>query len=73
MSECAAFVNITVDGMTHLVASGTSLADVVEALGHAPQSVATAVNGSFVARHARAGLHLQPGDQVSFFQPIVGG
>mgnify|MGYP000269906109 CR=1 FL=1 len=36
-------------------------------------TVATAVNGMFVARERRAQQVLQPGDSVTTFQPIVGG
>lgn len=53
--------------------AGSTLADVVAQLGHAPEAVSTAVNGEFVARAARATRQLQPGDQVLLFQPIVGG
>lgn len=53
--------------------AGSSVADVVVLLGHAPEAVSTAVNGEFVARAARAGRRLQDGDQVLLFQPIVGG
>jgi sulfur carrier protein len=66
-------VTIHVNGAQRHVARGTTLATLLERLGHAPTSVATAVNGNFVARAARAGCVLQPGDQVSCFEPIVGG
>lgn len=36
-------------------------------------AVATAVNGQFVARHARAAHVLQDGDTVLCFSPITGG
>lgn len=36
-------------------------------------AVATAVNGQFVARHARAAHALQDGDTVLCFSPITGG
>lgn len=53
--------------------AGTTLAALVEQLGHAPPTVTTAVNGDFVARNARATRVLAEGDQVLLFQPIVGG
>ncbi|MCA0311196.1 MAG: sulfur carrier protein ThiS [Proteobacteria bacterium] len=53
--------------------AGSSVADVVQLLGHAPEAVSTAVNGEFVARAARAARRLADGDQVLLFQPIVGG
>jgi sulfur carrier protein len=38
-----------------------------------PQALATAVNGDFVPRAARATLQLKEGDAVFTFQPITGG
>lgn len=66
-------VAITVNGAARHVAAGTTLARLLERLGHAPASVATAVNGDFVARGARDERVLQPGDHVTCFEPIVGG
>ncbi|MCO5115137.1 MAG: sulfur carrier protein ThiS [Burkholderiaceae bacterium] len=66
-------VQITLDGAPHAVTPGTTLAQLVEALGHAPQAVGTAVNAEFVPRAARQNCVLQAGDQVLLFQPIVGG
>ncbi|MCM5681991.1 sulfur carrier protein ThiS [Schlegelella sp. S2-27] len=66
-------VAINVNGAQRHVARGTTLAALLERLGHPPTSVATAVNGNFVGRAARAGCVLQSGDQVSCFEPIVGG
>lgn len=65
-------LSITLDGRPHAVPLGSTLADLVAALGHAPAAVATAVNGVFVARAARTHI-LQPGDAVLLFQAIVGG
>lgn len=64
---------ISLNGEPRTVEPGTTLADLVAALQHAPQSLATAVNGEFVARDARAQVQLEPGDQVFTFQPITGG
>ncbi|WP_290866973.1 MoaD/ThiS family protein [Aquabacterium sp.] len=56
---------------------GSTLADAVAALlaqsGQDPAGVATAVNGLFVARHAREAHHLSQGDTVLCFAPITGG
>lgn len=65
--------NITLNGEPRDVAEGTTLAQLVEALGQAPQALATAVNGEFIARDARATVHLAEGDAVFTFQPITGG
>lgn len=57
--------------------AGSTLADAVERLfagtDRAPATVATAVNGSFVPREARAGHVLTDGDAVLCFSPITGG
>ena len=66
-------VDIRLDDRPHRVAAGTTLAALVEALGHRPADVASAVNGAFVPRAARAGRVLEGGDAVLLFKPIVGG
>ena len=65
--------------------AGSTLADAVAALlapahtgappeaTHTATHVATAVNGSFVARHARGTHPLHDGDTVLCFSPITGG
>lgn len=45
----------------------------VDALGTAPDAVATAVNGQFVPRALRGEQALAEGDAIMTFQPIVGG
>lgn len=64
---------ITVNGEPRTLPQEATLADLVAALGQAPQSLATAVNGEFVPRGARAALQLRDGDAVFTFQPITGG
>jgi len=65
-------IDIRLDGQPHRLAPGTTLAQLVAALGHEEQAVSTAVNGEFVARSQRERVLLE-GDQVLLFQPIVGG
>jgi len=65
-------IAIALDGQPRFVPEGAALADLVAALGHAPQAVSTAVNEQFVPRGARTRV-LQAGDSVMLFQPIVGG
>jgi sulfur carrier protein len=72
-AACAATIAFILDGRAHEAPAGSSLAELVAALGHAPIAVGTAVNGRFVARAERAGRVLQPGDVVLFFRPVVGG
>ena len=66
-------MQITVNGESRAVDESATLADLVSALGQAPQALATAVNGEFVPRTARAGVQLRDGDAVFTFQPITGG
>ena len=66
-------ITIRLEDQPMTVAAGSTLAQLLEELGHAEQDVSTAVNGQFVARSARAGLTLLAQDQVLVFQAIVGG
>ena len=66
-------IAVTVNGERRELAPGTTLADFVASLQQAPQALATAVNGDFVAREARANCVLRDGDAVFTFQPITGG
>lgn len=66
-------IEILLEGKPHRVLAGTTLAALIASLGHAENAVTAAVNGSFVARHARADRVLEHGDAVLLFQPIVGG
>ncbi|MCC2674169.1 MAG: thiS [Ramlibacter sp.] len=66
-------LQITLNGEPRPVPEGQTLADLVAALGQPPQALATAVNGEFVARTARAETLLRDGDAVFTFQPITGG
>lgn len=64
---------VLVNGQPQPLIAGASLAALLRQLGAMPESVATAVNGEFVARAVRADWLLSPGDEVTLFQPIVGG
>lgn len=66
-------VQIVLDGQAHALAAGTTLAALVDALGHAATAVGTAVNGVFVARGNRHDYVLHEGDAVVLFQAITGG
>jgi sulfur carrier protein len=69
----ATLIDVLLNKQPHAVPTGSTLAALVEVLGHAPNQVTTAVNGLFVARDRRGQQVLQPGDAVLLFQPIVGG
>ncbi len=64
---------ILINGEPREVAPDTTLAELVAQIGQAPQALATAINGEFVAREARAQCMLKEGDAVFTFQPITGG
>ena len=66
-------INVSLDGQLQKIMPATPLAELLNALSLAPESVATALNGQFVAREARTQALLQDGDQVLLFKPIVGG
>lgn len=66
-------LTITLNGATQVCAPGTTVADLVAGLQVAPEAVATALNGWFLARSQRANHVLQAGDSVTTFQPIEGG
>lgn len=67
-------LKVSVNGTAHVLPTGqATLAELLLQLGHAPDSVATAVNGDFVPRSQRPTRALSEGDQVTCFQPIVGG
>ncbi len=66
-------ITVHVGGEARRLTPGSTLAELVAALGHDPCAVATAVNGDFVARGARAERLLADGDHIHCFKPITGG
>jgi sulfur carrier protein len=66
-------ITITLNGTAREVPPGQTLADLIAALDAPAPSLATAVNGEFVARDARDECQLRDGDAVFTFQPITGG
>lgn len=66
-------ITVNVNGQAYALLESTPLDALVAHLGHAPDAVASAVNGEFVARPHRHEWVLQEGDHITFFQPIVGG
>lgn len=63
---------IVVNGNEMRIPPG-SVSALIERMGLDPTSLATAVNGEFVARDARQGRALADGDAVTVFRAIVGG
>jgi sulfur carrier protein len=70
--EVADHTSIHVNGEA-ATTRAASLAELVAELGLAEAAVATALNGEFVARHARAETQLSPGDHVEIVAPRQGG
>ena len=64
---------VTVNGAPHAWRPGLTVADAVREHAGGAQGVATALNGRFVARPARADTPLAPGDALLVFAAIVGG
>ena len=69
----AATITVQLGSQPYEVLEGSTLAELVTSLGHAPNAVTTAVDGVFVPRGQRDGRLLRAGDAVLLFQPIVGG
>ena len=53
--------------------AATTLADALVELGFGGPAMATALNGQFVARDARAGQTLNDGDRLEVLAPMQGG
>jgi sulfur carrier protein len=65
--------DIRVNGEPVVDAEGMSLAELLIRLGEPAGSVATALNGQFVARDSRGDVQLARGDRITVFKAIVGG
>lgn len=53
--------------------AAVTLAALIEECGHDPVSVATAIDGLFVARDARSTALLSEGVKVEILEPMQGG
>lgn len=65
-------MKIIVNAKPHDV-SGSTLLAVLQELGFTSPAVATALNGSFVARGKRAEVQLAEGDRLEVLAPMQGG
>ena len=72
VAELQGEVTVLVNGEPASTRART-LHDWVLEQGSTPESLATAVNGQFVARTQRAATVLCDGDAILTFQPITGG
>jgi len=66
-------MEVIVNGGVQALVAFSTLADLIACLGLAPDKVATAVNGEFVAHAQRDRRVLHAGDEVTCFQAITGG
>ena len=66
-------IHITLNGEARQLPAGSTLADVLATSGQPAATFASAVNGEFIARDARATTRLADGDAVFTFQAITGG
>lgn len=68
-------ISVTVNGAEHIVAASTTLDDLLRTVfpNAGPNATASAVNGDYVARQARARHVLKDHDAVTTFEPITGG
>lgn len=57
----------------HVQVQSTTLDQVLTELGYQGNYIATAVNGEFVPRTQRHGVHLHAGDRVEILVPMQGG
>jgi sulfur carrier protein len=64
---------VLVNGKQHEWRPGLTVADLLQQRETDDETVATAVNGTFVPRHVRPAKRLVPGDAVLVFGAIVGG
>lgn len=65
-------MTITINGQEQEVGADT-LAGLVASLGLDGATIATALNGSFVAKAKRDRVALQPGDRIEILAPMQGG
>ncbi|MCG7630193.1 sulfur carrier protein ThiS [Lyngbya sp. CCY1209] len=65
-------MKILVNSEPHEI-TGPSLAAALMELGYTSPAIATALNGQFVARDARAAQPLHPGDRIEVLAPMQGG
>ncbi|MER7665667.1 MULTISPECIES: sulfur carrier protein ThiS [unclassified Streptomyces] len=66
-------MNVSVNGETRMLATGTTLDTLVTELTAAPSGVAAAVNETVVPRSAWAGTQLDDGDRVEVLTAVQGG
>lgn len=64
---------LTVNGETHTIAEGASLAALLDKLSLAGKRIAVERNGEIVPRSRHAECRLEPGDRIEIVHAIGGG
>lgn len=65
-------MKITLNAQHHDVVAAT-FASVLDELGYSSPAIATALNGTFIARDARATTRINDGDRLEIVAPMQGG
>lgn len=73
LSLTVPLIHLLLEDGPRAMPEGSTLADLVAALGHAEKAVTTSVDGQFVPRSQWPAHRLRDGACVLFFKPIVGG
>lgn len=73
MDTSLSLIHILLEDGPRALPEGSTLTDLVDALGHGVQAVTTSVDGQFVPRSQWPTHRLRDGACVLFFKPIVGG
>jgi sulfur carrier protein len=68
-----ALVEVTVNGAPQRLRPGTSVAELVLALGRSPQGIAVSVNEEVVSRGRWAATPLHAGDRIEVLAAAQGG
>jgi sulfur carrier protein len=66
-------MNIILNGASHAIEDGATVASLIDALGLTGQRLAVEVNGEIVPRSEHATHPLREGDKVELVQAIGGG
>jgi len=66
-------MNIILNGTSHTIADGTTIASLIDALGLTGQRLAIEVNGEVIPRGEHAAHILREGDRVEVVRAIGGG
>ena len=73
METATAFLDLTLNGEPHRVPEGSTVADLVAALGRHPRTVAIERNGELVPRARFGETSLDAGDRLEVVHFVQGG